>query len=70
MPECLPRATPRGPRSKVHLNYWIDRNAYELLVAECPATPSGRKTGMVKVLERCIYMVLGSKKVTEQLTRG
>lgn len=59
----------RRSATHVHLNYHIHRDAYDLLVAECPATPSGRKVGMAQVLERCIYMVLGSKKVTERLTR-
>ena len=51
---------------KVHLNYCIHRDAYDLLLAECPVTPTGRKVGMAQALEKCIYAFLGGKKIQQE----
>lgn len=62
MPKGPVSPAPRRPHM-VHLNYCIHRDAYDLLVAACPVTPTGRKVGMAHELERCIYLVLGGNTV-------
>lgn len=47
----------------VHVKWWIHKDAYALVEAECPLDARGRRLGIVRVIERCIFIVLGGKAV-------
>jgi hypothetical protein len=57
---------PARGKNTIHIRQWLHRDAYALLEAECPPDAHGRRRGIGRVLERCIFSCLGGKYLQEK----
>jgi hypothetical protein len=63
---CMPaqKRPPRGRTPQLTRIYThIDAEAFQLLMEHCTVSPRGRILGLGKILNRCIYSLLGGKSV-------